>query len=68
MAFKRGQRIKMLTWFEGLDEPDEEFGTILVVEGKGRLRVEMDSGPYIVWMADTRNTEVIDQDRKNSED
>jgi hypothetical protein len=59
MAFNRGDRIRMLRWFEGLDEPDEELGTVLAVQGDMKLRVETDAGLFITWTVDERNTVAI---------
>ena len=63
MAFRRGQRIKMLTWFEGVDDPDVEFGKILFVDRDGKLGVATDSGAVITWIADEHNTEVVNSER-----
>lgn len=62
MAFERGQRIKLLTWHEGLDDPDVEYGEILAVQSDGKLRVALDSGPVISWAADAANTKVVSRD------
>jgi hypothetical protein len=65
MAFERGDRIRMLTWFEGLDDPDEEFGTVLAVVGDGQLRVETDATLFITWTVDGRNTETVSRGGKS---
>lgn len=59
MAFNRGDRIRMLRWFEGLNEPDKEVGTVLAVLGDMKLRVETDAGLFITWAVDERNTVAI---------
>jgi hypothetical protein len=62
MAFKRGDHIKMLTWFEGLeDDPDIEYGTVVANLGDGTLYVETETCVYLYWKANERNTSIVSE-------